>query len=78
MTAKPYPIQSNGLNTERVNSDFTNLYLLAEDGSVYSDAYLKISLEEFPVMNKKKGDDKIIMAFLDNVKYTQLQKECIV
>lgn len=51
MTSKPYPIQSNGLNTERVNSDFTNLYLLAEDGSVYSDAYLKISLEEFPVMD---------------------------
>ena len=52
------------MSMERATGEFHTLYLVAEDGSVYNDRYMKYSKEEMNISNYLEGDqDQIVCSY---------------
>ncbi|MCM1224657.1 MAG: ATP-binding protein [Lachnospiraceae bacterium] len=72
------------MNLERASSDFNNIYLIAEDGTVYTDKFvvytpdsdiMKRNLDFLPYF--AQGEEKIVSRFDDKSEGGWLQKESI-
>ncbi len=66
------------MNLETASSDFDTLYLIAEDGSVYTDRYMHYSREELDILKYFGPDDERIVKRHDYSTSIGLQKETLI
>lgn len=65
------------MNLERATSDFHTIYLVAEDGTVYTDRYMVYPKEKMDIYKYLEGSDKRIVKRYDFSTATETQKEML-